>query len=65
MFNEGIEVGVIECDMHREREREREREGVCWLPRKSRKRNESEYIYLINKNLYYGIWNTPSTRYIY
>ena len=31
MFNEGIEVGVIECDMQRERERERERdrEGVC------------------------------------
>ena len=27
MFNEGIEVGVIECDMQRERERERER--VC------------------------------------
>ena len=25
MFNEGIEVGVIECDMQRERERERER----------------------------------------
>ena len=48
MFNEGIEVGVIECDMHtqreRERERERERGCVCWLPRKSRKRNESEYF---------------------
>ena len=29
MFNEGIEVGVIECDMQRERERERERERVC------------------------------------
>ena len=29
MFNEGIEVGVIECDMHREREIERERERVC------------------------------------
>ena len=31
MFNEGIEVGVIECDMHREREIERERERVCVL----------------------------------
>ena len=62
MFNEGIEVGVIECDMQRERERERER--VCVGCQESQGK-EMKVNILINKNFYYDKWNAPSTRYIY